>query len=198
MEVLQRRKTRANRSSPKNIGLESARSVTRDTTSRHMRSLKASGTELQSVGQLFLIVISLLCFGCAWPGTNRAPMISDTKIAGIWSGNSVASCSRLYTRSNRCNAEQKITLWIVGSKSGLAGHYSCSYGNSVCRDGNEFGQIVAVTKTSDLTRIRVELPDGTSCLYSGIFQATAVRGAYECFAGAGVIEQGSWSASRQF
>src|ERR1700730_4587484 len=45
---------------------------------------------------------------------------------------------------------------------------------------------------SDSTLIRVQLSDGTSCLFKGIFEKAEVKGVYSCYGGAAVIEQGSW------
>ncbi len=69
----------------------------------------------------------------------------------------------------------------------------------VCRNANDSGKIESVTAAGgDLTLIRVQLSDGTSCLYRGVFESTQVKGLYSCYGGAAIIEQGSWRAARDF
>jgi|SRR5208282_481270 len=129
--------------------------------------------------------------------SQTVPVAAD--IGGQWSGISVASCIPFQTPSGRCNAQQKMTFAFVKNESQWSGSYSCAYGNMICRNGNESGQVASVTASGrDFTLIRVQLSDGTSCLFKGIFERAKVNGVYSCYGGAAVIEQGSWRASRDF
>ena len=151
---------------------------------------------------LLSVALALICRqfqACTPLQSSPQSALFPAGIEGLWSGTSVASCERFMTEFGRCNAQQKITFNIVRNDSKYVGTYSCAYGSMVCRNGNDLGKIVGVTLTgSDLTRLRVELPDGSSCLFSGIFQKEEVGGTYQCYGGAAIIEQGSWRASRQF
>lgn len=138
----------------------------------------------------------LAVYACATTQINTEPVFPN--IEGQWSGTSVASCMAFRTPSGRCNAQQKITFNVVKTASVLKGQYSCAYGNMACRNGNDSGRIDAVTTENDFTLIRVQLSDGTSCLYRGVFEKAHVRGVYTCYGGAGVIEQGSWRAARDY
>jgi hypothetical protein len=146
---------------------------------------------------LTLVLISIQACTSVSDQSQTAPVTAE--IGGQWSGISVASCIPFQTPSGRCNAQQKVTFSFVKNESGWSGSYSCAYGNMVCRNGNDLGQVASVTTSgTDFTLIRVQLSDGTSCLYKGIFQKTKVNGVYSCYGGAAVIEQGSWRASRDF
>jgi hypothetical protein len=159
-----------------------------------MRSFRAAQIELSPVARILFMALAFAALGCFQ--TQSQTMNINTSILGIWSGTSTASCTFPYTRPGRCNAQQKITLLIIKKTNGYGGQYSCAYGNMVCRNANESGQIVAVTSPGgSLEQIRVELPDGTSCLYTGGFQTHQVKGTYACYGGASIIEQGYWQAS---
>ena len=146
---------------------------------------------------LTLVLISAQACGSITDQAQTAPVPAD--IGGQWSGISVASCIPFQTPSGRCNAQQKVTFTFTKNESGLSGSYACAYGNMVCRNGNDSGQVASVTASgSDYTLIRVQLSDGTSCLFKGIFEKAEVKGVYSCYGGAAVIEQGSWRASRDF
>ena len=139
-------------------------------------------------------VMSILLSCASASHSGAVPGISE--IAGTWAGSSVASCIPFLTRKGRCNAQQFITLDLFEGPTGGAGKYSCAYGNMMCLNANNSGKVVAITKSDDLTNIRVELPDGTSCLFSGVFQGNEVSGSYQCYGGGGIIEKGRWSAAR--
>jgi hypothetical protein len=146
---------------------------------------------------LTLVLIGVQACSSATDQSQTAPVPAD--IGGQWSGISVASCIPFQTPSGRCNAQQKVIFAFIKNESGWSGSYSCAYGNMVCRNGNESGKVVLVSAAgSDFTLIRVQLSDGTSCLFKGNFEKTKVNGVYSCYGGAAVIERGSWRASRDF
>ncbi len=147
-----------------------------------------------------LLTLVLICAQACASVTDQSQTASvPADIGGQWSGISVASCIPFQTPSGRCNAQQKVTFAFTKGESTWSGSYSCAYGNMVCRNGNESGQVASVTASgSDFTLIRVQLSDGTSCLFKGIFEKAEVKGVYSCYGGAAVIEQGSWRATRDF
>ena len=161
--------------------------------------MKQSGTKLERLRNLILTLVLISIQACTSVNDQAQTPRVTADIGGQWSGISVASCIPFQTPSGRCNAQQKVTFSFVQNESGWSGSYSCAYGNMVCRNGNDLGQVASVTSSgSDFTLIRVQLSDGTSCLFKGIFQKTKVNGVYSCYGGAAVIEQGSWRASRDF
>src|ERR1700687_4999209 len=92
---------------------------------------------------------------------------------------------------DRCNAEQKVAITVI-QDSKLTGYYRCAYGTLNCLHMNETGKVVHASLNQSRVTIRVAMPDGTSCLYSGLIKNDAVRGGYSCYAGGATIEQGSW------
>jgi len=145
---------------------------------------------------LILTLLLLSVHACA-SATQPASIPVSADVGGRWLGTSTASCMAFQTAPGRCNAQQKITFDLFQRDSGFTGAYSCAYGNMVCRNGNNKGRIESVTTSgTDTTLLRVQLPDGTSCIFKGIFQESEVNGGYTCYGGASIIEQGSWRASR--
>jgi len=145
---------------------------------------------------LMLTLLPLSVQACA-SATQPASIPVSANVGGRWSGTSVASCMTFQTPAGRCNAQQKITFDLIQRESGFTGAYTCAYGNMVCRNGNNKGRIESVTTSgTDTTLLRVQLPDGTSCMFKGVFQESQVNGGYTCYGGASIIEQGSWRASR--
>ena len=98
----------------------------------------------------------------------------------------------------RCNAVERISFSLFQDGSKLTGVYRCSPGTMVCQNMNDGGQVVASTMEGSLGRIRVELPDGSTCMFNGNFQTESVVGGFGCYQGGGLLEQGSWKATRLF
>ena len=147
----------------------------------------------------FMLTLLLSSVQACASGTQPASIPVSANVGGWWSGTSIASCMAFQTPAGRCNAQQKITFDLIQKESGFAGSYSCAYGNMVCRNGNNKGRIESVTTLgTDFTLLRVQLPDGTSCTFKGVFQESQVSGGYTCYGGAAIIEQGSWRASRDY
>jgi len=68
-----------------------------------------------------------------------------------------------------------------------------------CRKAmKNLAKLLVTASGATLQLIRVQLSDGTSCLFKGIFEKAEVKGVYSCYGGAAVIEQGSWRATRDF
>src|SRR5690242_19858675 len=64
-------------------------------------------------------------------------------VVGVWNGLTLANCST--SPSDRCNAQQKITLTMIETEQGLRGFYRCAYGTRNCYNMNETGKIVDAT-----------------------------------------------------
>ena len=100
---------------------------------------------------------------------------------------------------SRCNAVQKIALQIFQDGSKLTGHYSCAFGNTVCRDTNTSGKIADGMAQPGGFALRVMLPDGSSCLYNGrVAQPRDIRGSYFCMQGGGYLERGNFQVQRSY
>jgi hypothetical protein len=127
--------------------------------------------------------------------TNAQP----ADVSGLWSGTTRVTppCS---FNSGRCNAVNNITFTFRQSGGRLKGKFTCAYGNMICRNGgaDNTGKIVSGKIVGDQIRISVLVPaDVSNCYYNGVFtSATSVRGAYSCYQGAELLEEGMWMASR--
>ncbi len=119
-------------------------------------------------------------------------------VTGNWQGTSVTACGVMLLEQGRCNAVERISFSLFQDGSKLSGVYRCSPGTMVCQNMNDGGQVVASTLEGSLGRIRVELPDGSTCLFNGNFQTESVVGGFGCYQGGGLLEQGSWKATRLF
>jgi hypothetical protein len=120
---------------------------------------------------------------------------------GLWEGTSTSTCMPMQPDISRCNAVQEITLQIFQNGSKLTGHYTCAFGNTVCRDTNTTGKIADGTTRPGGIALRVMLPDGSSCLYNGRLtqrSANAIDGSYFCMQGGGYLERGKFQVERSY
>ncbi|HKV54195.1 MAG TPA: hypothetical protein VJN94_06080 [Candidatus Binataceae bacterium] len=129
-------------------------------------------------------------------GENAAPGPSD--IAGVWQGTTLALCGGFTPSPSRCNAQQRVTITLLDEGGKLTGKYKCAYGNMDCYHMNTSGKVVDVARNGARMNIRVQMPDGTSCLYTGVDIGQSVNGGYSCYAGGSQIEEGSWRAQRSY
>jgi len=128
-----------------------------------------------------------------------SPALRPTlNVTGNWQGTSVTACGVMLLEQGRCNAVERISFSLFQDGSKLTGVYRCSPGTMVCQNMNEGGPVVASTLEGSLGRIRVELPDGSSCMFNGNFKTESVVGGFGCYQGGGLLEQGSWQATRLF
>jgi hypothetical protein len=150
------------------------------------------------------ISIALACIvaaGCATGGSGQATPPAGEKpssVVGMWEGETRASCSFVTSSFNRCNAAQKVTLTLIEDPSGLGGFYTCAYGNQTCYDMNETGKIVSARLDNGRLTARVAMPDGSSCIFSGIPMGNDIKGGYTCFNGGAMIERGVWQGRRSY
>jgi hypothetical protein len=118
---------------------------------------------------------------------------------GVWQGKTLASCAAFTYLPSRCDAEQIVTITLLQGPNGkLTGRYTCAYGNMDCYHANETGKVIDVTLARARMSVRVLMPDTTSCIYTGINVNQSINGGYTCYQGGGLIEQGSWRASRAY
>jgi len=117
-------------------------------------------------------------------------------VVGVWNGLTLANCST--SPSDRCNAQQKITLTMIETDQGLRGFYRCAYGTLNCYNMNETGKIVDAKLSGAQFTARVQMPDGTSCIYTGRTAGNGVIGGYSCYGGGALIESGSWKGQRSY
>lgn len=127
-------------------------------------------------------------------GAASAP--GDSKIAGVYEGTSVAYCNT--SPPSRCNAQQNIRITLIQGDSGLTGSYRCSYGNMVCYNMNQTGKVSKASISGNQVMVRVQMPDGTSCLYNARMQGENFNGGYSCYGGGSLIETGMWRGKRVY
>ncbi len=136
----------------------------------------------------------------ASPATSApaSPSASKTgSVVGVWEGETQADCNT--SAANRCNARQNIRITMIEGESGLTGYYRCAYGTMNCYNMNETGKIVRATLNGNQMTARVQMPDGTSCIYTGRTVAGhGVNGGYSCYGGGALIESGSWKGRRSY
>jgi hypothetical protein len=121
-------------------------------------------------------------------------------LIGVWEGTTRASCEALIRFADRCNALQVVKMTLIrGDNSKLVGHYTCAYGNMDCFHLNETGKIVDASLNGRRVTMRVMMPDGTSCTYTGrTNESNEVDGGYSCTSGGSLLEQGTWHAKRSY
>jgi hypothetical protein len=118
---------------------------------------------------------------------------------GVWQGTTLASCSIDLPLQSRCNAQQNVTITLLqGQDSKFSGKYQCSYGNMDCYHSNDTGKVIAVSMAGRRVTIRVLMPDGTSCIFTGRYVNETINGGYTCYQGGARLEQGEWRARRSY
>ncbi|HVA40907.1 MAG TPA: hypothetical protein VNF49_09595 [Candidatus Binataceae bacterium] len=141
------------------------------------------------------------------PGSAAAAAPSETPArsgkrgagaVGVWEGTTlVTNCP--VSLPSRCNAQQRVSLTVLeGDNSKLAGYYKCAYGNMTCYNLNDSGKIIDGSLRGSRLTLRVMMPDGTSCVFTGSVAADAVVGGYSCYTGGSLLEQGSWRAKHLY
>jgi hypothetical protein len=139
----------------------------------------------------------------AQPIAQAAPAAESTAaqqsgFTGLWEGTSTSNCMPFQPDIGRCNAVVKITFNIFQQGSTLTGRYTCTIGNMVCRDSNTTGTIADGKVREGTVRLRVMLPDGSSCLFNGRPSQNTMAGSYFCMQGGGYIEQGRFQVQRNY
>lgn len=138
-------------------------------------------------------------YNSASPANPVVPTVATPKsdIVGVYRGTTRAYC--LHTIPGRCNAVQDVTITLTeDGDSKILGSYQCSYGNQVCYNLNETGKVVSTSIDGSRLNVRVMMPDGSSCLFSGLKSDDTINGGYSCYQGGSLIEQGIWRAKKAY
>ncbi len=171
---------------------------------------------VRAVAAILIALASMAAAGCATGGAGEVGYVAPPRVTapaaatasarpstdkaggvvGVWEGLTLADCST--SPSNRCNAQQKVTLTLIEGAKGLTGFYRCAYGTMNCHNMNETGKVVHATLNGGQVTARVAMPDGTSCIYTGRTAGNDVNGGYSCYGGGALIESGSWKGRRSY
>jgi hypothetical protein len=141
------------------------------------------------VGALVAAALSI----CAVAARAQESKQESPGVTGVWTGKSSARCAMTSDRT-RCGAVNDITFTMVQRGSKVTGSYKCAYGNMNCRNMNTTGEITDGTMEKLLT-LRVLMPDGSSCRFSGQPSGDSIKGGYSTKGGPRA-EQGTWEARR--
>ena len=122
---------------------------------------------------------------------------SNSDIVGVYQGTTRAYC--IHTVPSRCNAVQDVTITLTeDGNSKIGGSYRCAYGNMVCYNLNQTGKVMEAAVNGSRLTIRVLMPDGTSCIFSGPNNDGNINGGYSCYTGGSLLEQGMWRAKKAY
>lgn len=154
---------------------------------KRVSGLRVSGL---IVGALVAAALS----ACAVAAYAQESKQESPGVTGVWTGKSSARCAMTSDRT-RCGAVNDITFTIVQRGSKVTGSYKCAYGNMNCRNMNNTGKIADGRMEKTLLTMRVMMPDGSSCRFSGQPSGDSIKGGYSCQGGPRG-EQGTWEARR--
>ena len=120
---------------------------------------------------------------------------------GLWKGTLRVMPSAAMIDRNRTGAVNNITFAIIQDGSNVSGHYTCSIGTQICRNGNadSSGKIVSGNISGNNIRFSVIVSgDVSNCQYSGFSASPGLmRGGYTCYQGGSLIEQGNFEVTRE-
>ncbi len=119
-------------------------------------------------------------------------------ITGTWQGRTITNCGVMLLEKGRCAAVEEVTFTLFQNGADINGVYRCATGTMICRNLNESGSVVSSSISGSLARLRVMLPDGSSCMFDGHFQSASAGGAFFCYQGGGLIEEGQWKLARMY
>jgi hypothetical protein len=159
----------------------------------------ASGTESSASSSPAAVVSAGAAPSAQQSGAQEAGAQTAAEFTGVWQGTTLASCSVDLPLQSRCNAQQNVTITLLQEQdSKFSGKYQCSYGNMDCYHANETGKVIGVTMAGRRINIRVLMPDGTSCIFTGRNIHQTIDGGYTCYQGGARIEQGVWRSRRSY
>jgi hypothetical protein len=150
-------------------------------------------TKTPSRSALMVLLLLQACGAAAFQ-TERP----SVNVTGTWQGISTTSCGVMLLEKGRCGAVGRITFTLFQDGPDVNGIYNCAIGNMICRDMNDSGKVVSSTVTGSLAHLRVMLPDGSSCMFTGHFQEETGNGNFHCYQGGGLLEQGWWKVARSY
>jgi hypothetical protein len=140
------------------------------------------------IALLVAVAIGAVAAGVAEPAQDN--------VTSYWSGTTQAQCGSAVTDRTRCNAVQNITLTLIPEGAKIAGTYICAFGTQNCRGLQETGTIVDGSLNGNQLAIAVQMPDGSTCRFSGVLSGDSGKGGYTCKGGKRPIERGSWRVLR--
>jgi hypothetical protein len=142
---------------------------------------------------------AILILAAAILAAAMAAHAQNTEVSGLWAGTTRVMPPCAFS-SGRCNAVNNITFNFQQKGDRIKGKFTCAYGNLICRNGgaDSSGKIVSGRIAGNQIRLSVVVPaDVSNCYYNGVFTSpTAIRGAYSCYQGGELLEEGMWDVKR--
>ena len=125
--------------------------------------------------------------------------VTPIELPGYWVGTTTAYCNLNPADFDmRCNNINRISLSFLQENDRVTGIYRCSFGNGECRAQNDAGKIANASMRGRALQMRIALPDLSSCIFQGkAVSPGAIKGAYFCYQGGGLMEQGHFEIWRQ-
>jgi len=142
---------------------------------------------------LFILIAVVSIPGCTI--LSPPPIRPTVDVTGFWTGRSFGAC---IARWGGCGRMVLISLSMIQTESEITGVYRCATGNTICRNLNTAGKIVAGTISGQRVSLRVMHEDVSSCLFEGTFSTDAGTGSYVCLQGGGMVERGAWKIQRTY
>jgi hypothetical protein len=141
---------------------------------------------------LVSLLISFAVLTMAACATTAPPASPPADIAGFWMGTTRTSCeSALGIEPGRCGAINRVTFAVEQTGEKFGGVYTCQFGNYVCRNIMDSGNIVGGKIIGQRVMLRVFFPDdGSSCIYSGMLNDGKIDGGFTCTQGAALVDKG--------
>ncbi len=120
-------------------------------------------------------------------------------LPGYWTGTTTAYCNLNPAEfDTRCNSVNVISLSLLQDKDRVTGFYRCTFGNQDCRAQNDSGTVANASMSGRRLQMRIALPDLSSCIFQGkAVSPASIKGAYFCYQGGGLMEQGHFEIRRQ-
>ena len=120
-------------------------------------------------------------------------------VSGLWSGTTRVTPPCSFS-SGRCNAVNNVTFTLRLKGDRIKGKFTCAYGNQICRNGgaDNTGKVISGRISGNQIRLSVVVSaDVSNCYYNGMFtSANAIRGAYMCYQGGELLEEGMFEVKR--
>src|SRR5580704_17306074 len=133
-----------------------------------------------------VILTAAIAAGAPSGGAQSAPR-QPAGFTGLWKGTLRVVPSPTLMDRSRLGAVNNITFTIIQDDSKISGHYTCSIGTQICRNGNadSSGKIVSGTASGNNIRFSVIVSgDVSNCQYTGFSQSPGqMRGGYSCYQG---------------
>lgn len=127
---------------------------------------------------------------------HQSPPPTQLDITGHWDGISVAYCStRLWST---CDGVDDISFTLFQNGLSATGAYYRVPENRASPHFIRNGAIHFARMHGNQVSLRVSLPNGSSCIFLGLFKSDTARGGYFCYQGGGLVGEGVWRARRTY